>query len=358
MELVLSPINYQLTLPEQWKIHLVFHVDLLTPYKETAFHGANYTRPPPDLINDEEEYEVEQILDSRTRGRNRRIQYLVKWVRYPNSDNQWLDADQLTADEAIREFKQRRPDTVVHIKHGATGNPLIDFPLMSSPTPSTIENVLRSNASSPHDYSLAAPLTTTDLQQVLQQFPDPTQPPDDDDSVPAPQPLTSGLDTDEPMVVRTLTPAKLMPYTVDLSDYFQCVPTTQRYAYPAPQEDPTAQSLTNRAARYAGRFAKNPGAPPTAASADKRQRPKINPSTSPRETRLSTIWGQYICTQGGRLRDPAYPASSRKRRRQTKKTMKKVTKTTMTTHIPSQFQPWEAQLQCTQELIGDSQRLT
>ena len=28
---VLSPINYQLMLPEQWKIHDMFHVDLLTP---------------------------------------------------------------------------------------------------------------------------------------------------------------------------------------------------------------------------------------------------------------------------------------------------------------------------------------
>ena len=164
---VLSPVTYQLTLPEQWKIHPVFHVDLLTPYKETAFHGTNYTRPPPDLINDKEEYEIEQILDSRTRGRNRKVQYLVKWVGYPESDNQWLDSDQLTADEAIQDFKKRRPDAVTHIRHAMMDNPLIDFSLMSSPTPSTIENVLRSGASSPHEYSLAAPLTATDLQQVL-----------------------------------------------------------------------------------------------------------------------------------------------------------------------------------------------
>ena len=98
---VLSPVTYQLTLPEQWKIHPVFHVDLLTLYKETTFHDANYTRPPPDLINNEEEYEIEQILDSRVRGRNWWVQYLVKWVGYPNSDNQWLDANQLTADEAM-----------------------------------------------------------------------------------------------------------------------------------------------------------------------------------------------------------------------------------------------------------------
>ena len=99
-----------------------------------------------------------------------------------------------------------------------TGDPLIDFP-MSSPTLSTIENVIRSGTSSPHEYSLAAPLTTTDLQQVLERFPDPTQPPDDDDSVTAPQPITGGLDVNEPVVVRTITPTELVPYTVDLSDY-------------------------------------------------------------------------------------------------------------------------------------------
>ena len=47
---VLSPIDYQLTLPEWWKIHNMFHVDLLTPYRETEFHGPNYNLPPPDLI--------------------------------------------------------------------------------------------------------------------------------------------------------------------------------------------------------------------------------------------------------------------------------------------------------------------
>ena len=74
----LSPMTYRLTLPEQWKIHPVFHVDLLTPYKEMAFQGPNYTRPPPDLIDNEEEYKVECILDSRVRGHNRKVQYLVK----------------------------------------------------------------------------------------------------------------------------------------------------------------------------------------------------------------------------------------------------------------------------------------
>ncbi len=43
---VLGPVTYQLRLPDQWQIHPVFHVDLLTPYKKTATYGSNYTRPP------------------------------------------------------------------------------------------------------------------------------------------------------------------------------------------------------------------------------------------------------------------------------------------------------------------------
>ena len=61
---VLSPITYQLELPPQWKIHDVFHADLLTPYHETELHGPNFTKPPPDLINGEEEYEIKKVLQS------------------------------------------------------------------------------------------------------------------------------------------------------------------------------------------------------------------------------------------------------------------------------------------------------
>ena len=128
---------------------------------------------------------------------------------------------------------------------------------MSSPTPSTIENVIRSDASSPHEYSLAAPLTTMDLEQVLQQFPDPTQPPDSDDSLAAPKPITSGLDINEPVVVRTTTAATIMPYMLTCPTTHQCRQATQRYAYPVPLEDLTAQSLTNHDVQYVARTARS-----------------------------------------------------------------------------------------------------
>ena len=115
---VLSPITYQLELPPQWKIHDVFHADLLTPYHETELHGPNFTKPPPDLIDGEEEYEVEEILQSRKYGRQCKVQYLIKWKGYLDSENQWVDWDDMHADEALAEFKKKNPDTVSHIKRG------------------------------------------------------------------------------------------------------------------------------------------------------------------------------------------------------------------------------------------------
>ena len=48
---VMSPVNYCLELPTQWSIHPVFHIDLLTPYRETPMHGPNYQHPPPELVD-------------------------------------------------------------------------------------------------------------------------------------------------------------------------------------------------------------------------------------------------------------------------------------------------------------------
>jgi hypothetical protein len=113
---VMSAVNYRLELPTQWNIHPVFHIDLLTPYRETIMHGPNFTRPTPELINGEEEYSVEKILDSRHFGRRRRLQYLVKWEGYPDADNMWVDKDDVFADDKVREFKNSNPDAATHIR--------------------------------------------------------------------------------------------------------------------------------------------------------------------------------------------------------------------------------------------------
>jgi len=66
---VVSPVAFQLDLPPSWCIHDVFHASLLTPYQETTAYGPNFIKPPPDLIDGEEEYKVEAILNHHVYGR-------------------------------------------------------------------------------------------------------------------------------------------------------------------------------------------------------------------------------------------------------------------------------------------------
>jgi hypothetical protein len=99
----MSPVTYRLKLPISLKIHDVFHVDLFTPYHETEEHGENYAQPPPELIDGEEEYQVEEIIDERINRRKK--QYLVKWLGYPVSENSWINAKNLHADELLEEYR-------------------------------------------------------------------------------------------------------------------------------------------------------------------------------------------------------------------------------------------------------------
>jgi hypothetical protein len=46
------------------KVHPVFHVSLLEPYKESNILGRTQPPPPCIEIDSHEEYEVEEVLDS------------------------------------------------------------------------------------------------------------------------------------------------------------------------------------------------------------------------------------------------------------------------------------------------------
>ena len=51
-----------LSIANSWILENSSSVSLLTPYKENEIHGLTFPKPPPDLINEEEEYEITQIL--------------------------------------------------------------------------------------------------------------------------------------------------------------------------------------------------------------------------------------------------------------------------------------------------------
>ena len=108
-----STTNCRLKLPDNWKIHPVFHNSLLKLYKETPQHGPNFSRPPPDIVAEEEgHYEIEEIQDAKPTRNRQSTQYLIKWKGYPESENSWLPRSELKhAQELLKEFEQKRTST-------------------------------------------------------------------------------------------------------------------------------------------------------------------------------------------------------------------------------------------------------
>lgn len=68
-------------------------------------------RPPPELVDGEEEYEVEEIVGKREVkiGRSKHIEYLVKWLGYPITEATWQASGQLeNATEAVETFENQQ----------------------------------------------------------------------------------------------------------------------------------------------------------------------------------------------------------------------------------------------------------
>ena len=80
---------FQLKLPKEWMIHNVFNEDLLTQCKEPQYKDQHIELALlPDIINEKEEYKVEEI--KKHRKKRWETQYLVHWKGYENEHNQWL----------------------------------------------------------------------------------------------------------------------------------------------------------------------------------------------------------------------------------------------------------------------------
>jgi Chromo (CHRromatin Organisation MOdifier) domain len=124
----ISPVVYRVELPQQWKIHDVFHASLLMPYKETEEYGENNAQLPPELIEGEDEYEVEQVLNSRRTGRAKKLQYLLQWKGYSRAHDSWQDATEVHAPELVAEYLARKPSAVQTMTlkghAGVQGNPI------------------------------------------------------------------------------------------------------------------------------------------------------------------------------------------------------------------------------------------
>jgi len=63
--------------------------------------------PPPELVDGEEHYELEAVLDSQLRWN--RLEYLVKWKGYGYEHNSWVLERDMAATDLIDKFHRDNP---------------------------------------------------------------------------------------------------------------------------------------------------------------------------------------------------------------------------------------------------------
>ncbi|MBW0551250.1 hypothetical protein O181_090965 [Austropuccinia psidii MF-1] len=101
-----------LKLPQKWKaVHPVFHVSLLEPVKKSTVLNQHQLQPMPVLVEEQEEWGVAQILDSKLkRGK---LLYLVEWRGFSEDPERttWEPASNLTSS----------PDLVMDFSHFVPG---------------------------------------------------------------------------------------------------------------------------------------------------------------------------------------------------------------------------------------------
>jgi hypothetical protein len=101
----IGPVNFRLKLPEDSKLHPVFHISLLEPAKGDTPAVTNAELQPE---NEPDVYEVEKILDTRTTP-NGQQEYLIKWKGYSDTDNSWEPTENLRCPGELARFHRRNP---------------------------------------------------------------------------------------------------------------------------------------------------------------------------------------------------------------------------------------------------------
>ena len=91
-------------------MHPVFNEGLLQPWNPPTHEiQKRNERPPPEILEEAEEYEVEDILDERLNKRRKRKEWLVKWKGYPSEENTWEPEQNLkNAKGALDAFNSSR----------------------------------------------------------------------------------------------------------------------------------------------------------------------------------------------------------------------------------------------------------
>jgi len=98
--------TYKLQLPPEYSTtHPTFHakrLKLAIDNDNDLFSARAMPKPPPVIDGADDKYEIEYIRDHRDTVRGR--QYLVHWLGYPDTDDEWIHEGNIDARELIEEY--------------------------------------------------------------------------------------------------------------------------------------------------------------------------------------------------------------------------------------------------------------
>jgi len=87
---------YQLEPPAQWKIHDVFHVNVLSEATHDTILNCTNPAPPPVKVNDEHFWVMEKYLDSQWFWNW--FQFKIWWEGFTEEHDMWENADNINSD--------------------------------------------------------------------------------------------------------------------------------------------------------------------------------------------------------------------------------------------------------------------
>ena len=118
-------------------IHLVINVSRIKPYHD-CLPGQPVSAPGPSSVMEdrEEEYEVDFVMDSRYKGK--RLEYLVHWKGWSDTDYTWEPLGNLAnVADTVAAFHATHPSAPCHLRSISPFNFLQLFHYVGSSPPVT-----------------------------------------------------------------------------------------------------------------------------------------------------------------------------------------------------------------------------
>uniref|UniRef100_A0A8C5PE09 Gypsy retrotransposon integrase-like protein 1 n=1 Tax=Leptobrachium leishanense TaxID=445787 RepID=A0A8C5PE09_9ANUR len=104
---IISPTAIRLQLPDNLRLHPVFHVSLLKLWTAPSAPSQLTIPLPPLQVDGDPEFEIHRILDSRYQ--RRQLQYLIHWKGYGPEERSWEPARNVHASRLLLRFHRSHP---------------------------------------------------------------------------------------------------------------------------------------------------------------------------------------------------------------------------------------------------------